>query len=177
MMKSSIICLLSKASKTKSWLWHRHLSHLNFGTINQLAKQGLVKGLPKLKYIKDHLCSACQMGKRKKEPIHTSLDQVKFLRTKDEAPEKIIKILKQAQVSLKATVRYPRLVQNQAASTSAKPPTKNDWDFPFQPMFDEYFKPPSVVSTTNSAATLPPPDTVTPPNRVAAEYGSESVTS
>ncbi|GKE25645.1 retrovirus-related pol polyprotein from transposon TNT 1-94, partial [Tanacetum coccineum] len=31
MLKSSPICLLSKASKTKSWLWHRRLSHLNFG--------------------------------------------------------------------------------------------------------------------------------------------------
>nr|GEY38038.1 hypothetical protein [Tanacetum cinerariifolium] len=30
MLKSSLICLLSKASKTKSWLWHRRLSHLNF---------------------------------------------------------------------------------------------------------------------------------------------------
>nr|GEW14791.1 hypothetical protein [Tanacetum cinerariifolium] len=39
MMKSSPICILSKASKIKSWLWHRRLSHLNFGTINQLAKQ------------------------------------------------------------------------------------------------------------------------------------------
>ncbi|GJZ59471.1 retrovirus-related pol polyprotein from transposon TNT 1-94, partial [Tanacetum coccineum] len=67
MMKSSPICLLSKASKIKSWLWHRRLSHLNFGTINQLAKQGLVKGLPKLKSTKDHLCLACQMGKSKKE--------------------------------------------------------------------------------------------------------------
>nr|GFA69023.1 integrase, catalytic region, zinc finger, CCHC-type, peptidase aspartic, catalytic [Tanacetum cinerariifolium] len=31
MMASSPIYLLSKASKTKSWLWHRRLSHLNFG--------------------------------------------------------------------------------------------------------------------------------------------------
>ncbi|GJW43599.1 zf-CCHC domain-containing protein [Tanacetum coccineum] len=31
MLNSSTICLLSKASKTKSWLWHRRLSHLNFG--------------------------------------------------------------------------------------------------------------------------------------------------
>nr|GFA30718.1 integrase, catalytic region, zinc finger, CCHC-type, peptidase aspartic, catalytic [Tanacetum cinerariifolium] len=31
MMASSPICFLSKASKTKSWLWHRRLSHLNFG--------------------------------------------------------------------------------------------------------------------------------------------------
>nr|GEU46063.1 retrovirus-related Pol polyprotein from transposon TNT 1-94 [Tanacetum cinerariifolium] len=43
MLKSSPICLLSKASKNKSWLWHQRLSHLNFGTLNQLAKQGLVR--------------------------------------------------------------------------------------------------------------------------------------
>ncbi|GJU43880.1 retrovirus-related pol polyprotein from transposon TNT 1-94 [Tanacetum coccineum] len=55
MMASSPICLLSKASKTKSWLWHRRLSHLNFGAINHLARHGLVRGLPKLKFEKDHL--------------------------------------------------------------------------------------------------------------------------
>ncbi|GJV09289.1 retrovirus-related pol polyprotein from transposon TNT 1-94 [Tanacetum coccineum] len=41
MMKSSPICLLSKASKNKSWLWHRRLNHLNFGTINDLARKNL----------------------------------------------------------------------------------------------------------------------------------------
>nr|GEY10787.1 integrase, catalytic region, zinc finger, CCHC-type, peptidase aspartic, catalytic [Tanacetum cinerariifolium] len=59
MMKSSLIYLLSKASKTKSWLWHRHLNYLNFGSINDLAKKDLVRGLPRLKFKKDHLCSAC----------------------------------------------------------------------------------------------------------------------
>nr|GEW95397.1 copia protein [Tanacetum cinerariifolium] len=38
MMASSPICLLYKASKTKSWIWHRRLSHLNFGAINHLAR-------------------------------------------------------------------------------------------------------------------------------------------
>ncbi|GKA39313.1 retrovirus-related pol polyprotein from transposon TNT 1-94 [Tanacetum coccineum] len=66
MMKSSPICLLSKASKHKSWLWHRRLNHLNFGTINDLARKDLVRGLPRLKFEKDHLCSACQLGKSKK---------------------------------------------------------------------------------------------------------------
>nr|GFC07883.1 integrase, catalytic region, zinc finger, CCHC-type, peptidase aspartic, catalytic [Tanacetum cinerariifolium] len=66
MMKSSLICLLSKASKNKSWLWHRRLNHLNFGTINDLARKDLVRGLPRLKFEKDHLCSACQLGKSKK---------------------------------------------------------------------------------------------------------------
>ena len=67
MMAASPICLLSKASKTKSWLCHRRLSHLNFAAINYLAKYGLVRGLPKLKFEKDHLCSACAMGKSTKK--------------------------------------------------------------------------------------------------------------
>nr|GEV67786.1 retrovirus-related Pol polyprotein from transposon TNT 1-94 [Tanacetum cinerariifolium] len=67
MMASFPICLLSQASKTKSWLWHRRLSHLNVGAINYLDRQGLVHGLPMLKFEKDHLCSACAMGKSKKK--------------------------------------------------------------------------------------------------------------
>nr|GEW11469.1 ribonuclease H-like domain-containing protein [Tanacetum cinerariifolium] len=42
------------------------LSHLNFGTINDLTRLDLVDGLLKFKYEKDHLCSACERGKRKK---------------------------------------------------------------------------------------------------------------
>ncbi|GJW65002.1 retrovirus-related pol polyprotein from transposon TNT 1-94 [Tanacetum coccineum] len=112
----------------------------------ELAKQGLVKGFSKLKYTKDHMCSACQIGKSKKEShphkpepstneklqmLHIDLCRpmrvksingkryilvisddyshftwVKFLRTKDEAPEFIIKILKQALVNLDATLLH-----------------------------------------------------------------------
>ena len=32
MIATSPICLLSKAESTKSWLWHKRLSHLNFKT-------------------------------------------------------------------------------------------------------------------------------------------------
>ncbi|GKC07408.1 retrovirus-related pol polyprotein from transposon TNT 1-94 [Tanacetum coccineum] len=67
MMASSPICLLSKSTKTKPWLWHHRLSHLNFGAINQLARHGLVRGLTRLKFENDHLCSACAMGKSKKQ--------------------------------------------------------------------------------------------------------------
>ncbi|GJS35930.1 retrovirus-related pol polyprotein from transposon TNT 1-94 [Tanacetum coccineum] len=65
-LKTSSICLLSKASKTKSWLWHRRLSYLNFDTLHKLAKDGLARGIPKLKFKKDHFCSACALGKSKK---------------------------------------------------------------------------------------------------------------
>nr|GEY70678.1 retrovirus-related Pol polyprotein from transposon TNT 1-94 [Tanacetum cinerariifolium] len=67
MMKSSPICLLSKTSKNKSWLWHRGLNHLNFDTINGLARKDLVRGLPRLKFEKDHLCS---FGPRADRLVH-----------------------------------------------------------------------------------------------------------
>ncbi|GJZ06683.1 retrovirus-related pol polyprotein from transposon TNT 1-94 [Tanacetum coccineum] len=57
---------LFKASKNKSWLWHYRLNHLNFGTINDLARKDLVRGVPRLKFEKDHLCSAYQLGNSKK---------------------------------------------------------------------------------------------------------------
>ncbi|GKE55030.1 retrovirus-related pol polyprotein from transposon TNT 1-94 [Tanacetum coccineum] len=144
MVASSPICLLSKASKTKSWLWYRRLSHLNFGANNHLAKNGLVRGLPKLKFEKDHLCLACAMGNNKKQthkpkskdtnqeklyllhidlcgPIrvasvtgknyilvimddYSRFTWVKFLASKDVAPDFIIKFLKMIQVRLNATV-------------------------------------------------------------------------
>ncbi|GKC22878.1 retrovirus-related pol polyprotein from transposon TNT 1-94 [Tanacetum coccineum] len=55
--------LLAKASALQSWLWHQRLSHLNFTTINNLVKNNLVRGLPKMKFKKDHLYSACEQEK------------------------------------------------------------------------------------------------------------------
>ncbi|GJV15211.1 retrovirus-related pol polyprotein from transposon TNT 1-94 [Tanacetum coccineum] len=148
MLKTSLICLLSKASKTKSCLWHRRLLHLNFGTLNKLAKDGLARGIPQLKFQKDHLCSACALGKSKKtshQPKAEDTNQeklyllhidlcvpmcvasingkmyilvivddysrftwVRFLKTKDEAPEAIIKCIKNIQVRLNAIVHNVR---------------------------------------------------------------------
>ncbi|GKE82073.1 retrovirus-related pol polyprotein from transposon TNT 1-94 [Tanacetum coccineum] len=66
MAASLPVCLMSKATSTKSWLWHRRLSHLNFSTINDLTRLDLIDGLPKFEYGKDHRCSACERGKSKK---------------------------------------------------------------------------------------------------------------
>ncbi|GKB85912.1 retrovirus-related pol polyprotein from transposon TNT 1-94 [Tanacetum coccineum] len=185
-------------------------------TINQLAKHGLVKGLPKLKYIKDHLCSTCQMGKSKKEshphkPEPSTNEKLQMLHmdlygpiTKYEAPNIIIKFLKQAQVSLKATVRYLRidngpelqsltsgyissgLVLNQVASTSAKPHTKNDWDALFQPMYSQSFSSTSIDQDAPYPSTLPNNGTLTSPinytnvdkphNEEVTEFDSDTYT-
>ncbi|GJT45604.1 retrovirus-related pol polyprotein from transposon TNT 1-94 [Tanacetum coccineum] len=145
-MASSPIRLLSKATKTKSWLWHHCLSQLNFGAINHLSRHGLVRGLPKLKFEKDQLCSAYAMGKSKKQshnpkskdtnqeklyllhmdlcgPVHVAsvnvknyiliiMDDysrfkwVKFLASKDEALDFIIKFMKMIQVRLNAPLLH-----------------------------------------------------------------------
>ncbi|GKB59798.1 retrovirus-related pol polyprotein from transposon TNT 1-94 [Tanacetum coccineum] len=109
-----------------------------------IPRHGLVRGLSKLKFEKDHLYSACAMGKIKKKPhkpkskdtnqeklylLHMDLcglmrvasvngkkyilfivedysrfTWVKCLRSKDEAPDFIIKFLKMIQVRLKVPV-------------------------------------------------------------------------
>nr|GFA04134.1 retrovirus-related Pol polyprotein from transposon TNT 1-94 [Tanacetum cinerariifolium] len=67
------ICLMAKASSSQAWLWHRRLSHLNFDTINLLSKNDIVVGLSKLKFVKDHLCSSCELGKAKRKSFHTKI--------------------------------------------------------------------------------------------------------
>ncbi|GJS25736.1 retrovirus-related pol polyprotein from transposon TNT 1-94 [Tanacetum coccineum] len=58
---STPISFMAKASPTQACLWHRRLSHLNFDYITLLLKKDIVTGLPKLKYVKDQLCSSCEM--------------------------------------------------------------------------------------------------------------------
>nr|GEV67208.1 retrovirus-related Pol polyprotein from transposon TNT 1-94 [Tanacetum cinerariifolium] len=65
------IYLMAKATSSQAWLWHRHLFYLNFDTINLLSKNDIVIGLPKLKFIKDHLCSSCELEKAKRKSFQT----------------------------------------------------------------------------------------------------------
>nr|GEZ27542.1 retrovirus-related Pol polyprotein from transposon TNT 1-94 [Tanacetum cinerariifolium] len=138
MASASPICLMARASSTKSWLWHQRLSHLNFDTINDLVRNDLVAGLPKFKYHKEHLCPSCEQEKNKRashppKPVPNSRNMdlcgpmriasingrryvlvivddysrytwVHFLRSKDEAPEVIIKFLKRITVLLQSPV-------------------------------------------------------------------------
>ncbi|XP_052625956.1 uncharacterized protein LOC128132974 [Lactuca sativa] len=68
------ICLLSKAPADISWLWHRRLSHLNFGYINKLIGDDLVRGLPLLKLDNETLCAACEKGKLSRS-THKSISE------------------------------------------------------------------------------------------------------
>nr|GEW46486.1 retrotransposon protein, putative, Ty1-copia subclass [Tanacetum cinerariifolium] len=84
MASASPICLMARASSTKSWLWHQRLSHLNFDTINDLAKNDLIFSLLKFKYNKERLCPSCEQGKSKKashppKPVPNSRQRLHLL--------------------------------------------------------------------------------------------------
>ncbi|GJQ94596.1 integrase, catalytic region, zinc finger, CCHC-type containing protein [Tanacetum coccineum] len=68
MMKSSPICLLSKASKIESWLWHRRLSHLNFNTIKSLQNKILLEA--------EVVATACYTQNR--SLVHTYYDKTPY---------------------------------------------------------------------------------------------------
>ncbi|GJX47318.1 retrovirus-related pol polyprotein from transposon TNT 1-94 [Tanacetum coccineum] len=169
MMASSPICLLSKASKTKSWLWHRRLSHLNFGAINHLARHGLVRGLPKLKFEKDHLCSACAIGKSKKKPHKhksedTNQDKLYLLHMDLCGPVRIASIngKKYILVIVDDCSQFTwveclssGLVPNPPPSTPFIPPSRTDWDLLFQPLFDELLNPSSSVDRPTPGVIAP----------------------
>nr|GEZ00974.1 retrovirus-related Pol polyprotein from transposon TNT 1-94 [Tanacetum cinerariifolium] len=63
---SSRVELIPSKIKYANKLWHRRLSRLNFDYINLLSKKDIVIGLSKLKYVKDQLCSSCELSKAKR---------------------------------------------------------------------------------------------------------------
>nr|GEY17636.1 retrovirus-related Pol polyprotein from transposon TNT 1-94 [Tanacetum cinerariifolium] len=97
MASASPICLMARASSTKSWLWHQRLSHLNFDTINYLARNDLVSGLLKFKYHKEHLCPSYEQGKSKRashppKPVPNSRQRLHLLHMDLRGPMRIASI-------------------------------------------------------------------------------------
>nr|GEY77850.1 retrovirus-related Pol polyprotein from transposon TNT 1-94 [Tanacetum cinerariifolium] len=85
MASVSPICLMARASSTKSWLWHQRL--------------------PKFKYHKKHLCPSCEQGKSKRASHPpSSYGFVHYLRSKDDTQEVIKTYLKRIIVLLQYLV-------------------------------------------------------------------------
>ncbi|GJZ08745.1 retrovirus-related pol polyprotein from transposon TNT 1-94 [Tanacetum coccineum] len=129
----NLICLMAKATSSQAWLWHRHLSHLNFDTINLLSKNDIVTGLLKLKFVKDHLCSFCELGKAKqKTRVIVKTIHVNF----DELPQ-----------MASDHVSSDPVPQSETVTTS------NELDFLFSPMFDELLNGTTQVVSKSSIVT------------------------
>nr|GEX07321.1 hypothetical protein [Tanacetum cinerariifolium] len=132
-----------EASKTKSWLWHHRLSHLNFGAINHLARQGLVReSVNGKKYIIVIVDD------------YSRFTWVKCLRSKNEAPDFIIKFLKMIQVRLKVPVRRIR--------------TYNQTEFVNQTL-REYYEKVGIFHETSVSRSLQQNDVIERCNRTLIE--------
>nr|GEW84086.1 reverse transcriptase domain-containing protein [Tanacetum cinerariifolium] len=115
----SVKKIKEKSLETNRKRVHQYWIHLEtYWSDLHYTRHGLVRGLRKLKFKKDHMCSACAIDKSKKKPnkpksedtnqeklylLHTNLcGPIRVcLRSKDEAPDFIIKFLKMIQVRLK----------------------------------------------------------------------------
>ena len=51
-----------------AWLQHCRLGHINLKLLKNISSKEYVHGLPKLRFIKDHPCETCVVGKK----IHAS---------------------------------------------------------------------------------------------------------
>nr|GEW72724.1 integrase, catalytic region, zinc finger, CCHC-type, peptidase aspartic, catalytic [Tanacetum cinerariifolium] len=169
MMASSPICLLSKASKTKSWLWHRRLSHLNFGAINHLARQGLDEApdfiIKFLKMIQVRLKVPVRRKLQPKADIGIFIGYAptkKTFRIYNRRTKRIVETIhvnfdeltimasEQSNSGPAFNEMTPATISSGSvskptSSTPYVPPLRKDWDLLFQPLFDELITPsPSV---------------------------------
>nr|GEW39678.1 retrovirus-related Pol polyprotein from transposon TNT 1-94 [Tanacetum cinerariifolium] len=132
---STPVCLMAKASPTQVWLWHRRLSHLNFDYINLLLKKDIVIGLPKLEYVKDQLCSSCELSKAKRssfnlKAVPSSKGRLNLLHMDLCGPMRASNYDNSDPV--------PQL-QNVSSSADAHVPSQQELDILFGPLYDEFF--------------------------------------
>nr|GEX76566.1 hypothetical protein [Tanacetum cinerariifolium] len=97
------------------------LSLLNFDYINLLSKKDIVIGLPKLKYVKDQLCSSCELSKAKRssfksKAVPSSKGRLNFLHMDLCGPMRVASINDDANV-----------------------PSQQELDLLFGPLYDEFF--------------------------------------
>ncbi|GJT99415.1 retrovirus-related pol polyprotein from transposon TNT 1-94 [Tanacetum coccineum] len=142
MASASPICLMARATSTKSWLWHQRLSHLNFDTINDLARNDLVIGLLNFKYHKEHLCPSCEQGKSKRES-HPS----KPVPNSKQRTKKIMETMNMA---------FDELSAMDFEQSSLKPELQSELDLLFKAMYDDSIgSQPLTAPRTVSAAQAP----------------------
>nr|GEW22610.1 reverse transcriptase domain-containing protein [Tanacetum cinerariifolium] len=169
---STPFCLMAKASPTQAWLWNRRLYHLNFDYINLLSKKDIMIGLPKLKYVKDQLCSSCELSKAKRslfksKAVPSSKGRLNLLHMDLCGPMQVASIngKKYILVIVDDYSRYTWTLFLPDPNASSQ----QELDLLFSPLYDEFFNAGSNPST-NIQSTLPPS---TPTNVHAEENNND----
>nr|GEZ88138.1 retrovirus-related Pol polyprotein from transposon TNT 1-94 [Tanacetum cinerariifolium] len=153
---------MARAASTKSWLWHQRLSHLNFDTINDLAKNDLVTGVPKFKYHKEHLCPSYRSVQDSillittQKPTEGELDLL-FESMYDDYIGGQLSATPRTALAAQAPQICSRLDLTYAPSTiTTQKPTEGELDLLFESMYDDYiYGQPLATPRTALAAQAP----------------------
>nr|GEV61546.1 hypothetical protein [Tanacetum cinerariifolium] len=156
---STPLCLMAKASPTQAWLWHRRLFHLNFDYINLLSKKDVMIGLPKLKYVKDQLCSSCEVSKAKRSSFRTKIvpsskGRLNLLHMDFCGPIGVASINGKKYIQAldyDYSDPVPQL-QNVFPLTDKTVPSQQEFDLLFGPLYDEFFN--ACTSSVNKSSSL-----------------------
>ncbi|GJT71659.1 integrase, catalytic region, zinc finger, CCHC-type containing protein [Tanacetum coccineum] len=198
MLKTSLIYLLSKSSKTKSWLWHRRLSHLNFDNGTEFVNKTLcefhenvgrtpqqndvvkrrnqilvddahtmlifskallflwAEAIDTTCYTQNRSIIRRRYNKTPYEPMQDKKPDLSFFHvfgalcypTNDN--DDFGNLDAKADIgpglhSMTPLTSSSGLVPNTIYQQPCIPPNRDDCDHLFQPMFDEYFTPPSIA--------------------------------
>nr|GEX64240.1 retrovirus-related Pol polyprotein from transposon TNT 1-94 [Tanacetum cinerariifolium] len=153
MASASPICLMARASSTKSWLWHQRLLMCDGVHRSGCGEDEYLGGkndldLPKFKYHKEHLCPSSEQGKSKRtshppKPVPNSRQRLHLLHTDLCGPMRIASI----------NGKRSRLDLTYAPSTiTTQQPTEGELDLLFKALYDDFIGgQPSAAQRTFSA--------------------------
>nr|GEV09215.1 retrovirus-related Pol polyprotein from transposon TNT 1-94 [Tanacetum cinerariifolium] len=159
MASASLIYLMAHASSTKSWLWHQRLSHLNFDTINDLARNDLVvecrEDIRKLGAKGDigffigYSADSCAyrvyncQTKKIMETMNVSFDELSAMAFEQRCLKPGLQSMTSGQISLGFDLTYA------PSSITMLQPSEGELDLLFKAMYDDYIggQPSTTVRT------------------------------
>nr|GEU42943.1 copia protein [Tanacetum cinerariifolium] len=168
---SNPLCLMAKASPTQAWLWNRRLSHPNSDYINLLSKKDIVISLPKLKYVKDQLCSSCELSKVKRssfksKAVPSSKGRLNLLHMDLCGPMRVSSINGKKYI-LVIVDDYSRYTWTLFLYTND--PSQQELDLLFGPLYDEFFNVGSNPQDKQPLMNIPSTSAPSTPTNVNAE--------
>nr|GEV27231.1 retrovirus-related Pol polyprotein from transposon TNT 1-94 [Tanacetum cinerariifolium] len=167
---STPLCLMAKAIPTQAWLWHRRLS-LNFNYINILSKKDIVIGLPKFKFVKDQLCSSCELSKAKRssfksKAVPSSKRRLNLLHIDLCGPMRVASIYGKKYI-LVIVDDYSRYTWTLFLHVDV--PSQQELDLLFGPLYDEFFNAGSNPQDKQPSTNIEPTSAPSTPTYVHAE--------
>nr|GEV12007.1 hypothetical protein [Tanacetum cinerariifolium] len=144
MLKTSLIYLLSKASKTKSWLWHCRMCIRKRKKSSHHSKAEDTNQ-KKLYLLHMDLCGPVRVNDVVERQNQILVEAARAMLIFSKAPLFLWAEFRTWTLMYGSCNIQLRTRSKPYSSTILYSTTRDDWDHFFQPLFDEYFNPPTIV--------------------------------